>query len=210
MKVGLAIGLVAVALTCAGCGSPKKADPTLDASQVVLERKRLNDQAQKLALQAQAEEKAKRPDKAIELYQQALAASPDQHWGVWNNLGMLLLDRGDYFGAASAFRRASELPPRESTPLVNLGVTFHRAGHDQPALDAFEKALERDPNSLDALRGALVAGQRLRVTSQTALERLDRAVMLERDTAWRVVFERERIAMRNRLAEQAKASRPAP
>lgn len=136
---------------------------------------------------------------AMEYYQQATRLSADAPAAAWNNLGMIHMQRGEYVGAVAHLRTASELAPLDPQPMYNLGLTFHQAGWDRQALESFIAALEREPNYLEAIRGAVTAAMRLRLTDEDALERLEHALLVETDPRWRAIFQRERLSMETRL-----------
>ena len=94
---------------------------------------------------------------AMEFYSQATRLSADAPAAAWNNLGMIHMQRGEYVGAVAHLRTASELAPLDPQPMYNLGLTFHQAGWDRQALESFIAALEREPNYLEEIRGAVRA-----------------------------------------------------
>ena len=53
--------------------------------------------------------------------------------------------------AIFSFKRAAELDPNWSGPLVNLGVVFDRLGRPSKALESYRAALDRDPENPVAL-----------------------------------------------------------
>jgi tetratricopeptide (TPR) repeat protein len=53
--------------------------------------------------------------------------------------------------AIFALKRAADLDPEWSAPLVNLGVVFSRLGKHPRAIEAFRSALKRDPRNAIAL-----------------------------------------------------------
>src|SRR5512141_498210 len=66
--------------------------------------------------------------------------------------------------ALRCYRAATELAADRSVPHVALGGTLLRLGHTRDALAAYDRALELDPNDVDALTGRaaalLAAGRR--------------------------------------------------
>lgn len=156
--------------------------------------------ARSLAVDAQRAERSGDVDRAIVLYQQSVQAAPDLHWSIWNNLGLLLMQRADYPSAGAAFRTAAEFPGSGSVPLENLGLLYHETGHDERALETFIAAISRNPRSLDAHRGALRASKRLQIVSEAALERVVAALQVESDPRWREILMREKLVLETRLA----------
>jgi tetratricopeptide (TPR) repeat protein len=144
--------------------------------------------AQQLALRAQ---KTKDPETAIDLYNQAVGKYPDLP-AAWNNMGVLLLGEGRLMEAAEAFGSASERTPNDPRPFFNLGLTWDRAGYLETALEHYSSALALDERYLPALRGAVKAECRLGNSSPILVERIQRALFLERDAQWREYLELQR------------------
>ena len=138
-------------------------------------------------------------DEAIELYRSAIGLS-DTLDGAWNNLGVLLLEKRDYQTAIFAFGRAANLNPSDPRPMTNIGIAYSRAGHAERALRAFEDALSRDPNWLDAIRGAAKSTKLLMIADERSLERANHALLIEPDDTWRDFFERERYRIEKIIA----------
>ncbi len=192
--IGLAAALMMAGLT--GCKSTPAMDPAPSESDMR--------QAMQLAGEAQAAVKAGDAAKAIELNNRALALRPDLS-GVWNNLGLALMARGtelDYMQAAEAFKRAAGMLPTDERPYQNLGVLYHERGFSEEALRYFGLALERNPNSLESLRGAVGSAKKLLRSEEVGLERVNRALMIDSDPAWRKIEEFERMRIQQDLVER--------
>ena len=128
---------------------------------------------------------------------------------VWNNLGLLLLERGEPDKAISAFSMASELDPTDPRPVTNVGITMLRIGWAEDAIDDFHRALEISPSYLPALRGAIRAADLLGRAQYEDLERIRRALLAERDDQWRAYLERQRFLIESRLRSASRRSGPA-
>jgi len=190
-----AVVLIAV---CAGlCGCTSSAKPDNDPSPH-LSRAAQRTQALRYVDQAQTAAKKGKNDEAIGFYQQALRLSTSLD-GAWNNLGVLLLDRKSYQDAIFAFGRAADLNPGDPRPMTNIGIAYSRAGHAEKALRAFEDALVRDPNWIDALRGAAKSAKLLRIADEKSLDRIMHALLIEPDDEWRMFFERERFRIQGMI-----------
>lgn len=137
-------------------------------------------------------------DEALEFYRQAIQLT-DSLDTAWNNLGVLLLEEKNYQAAIFAFGRAADLNPSDPRPMTNIGIAYSRAGHSEKALRAFEDALLRDPNWLDALRGAGKATMLLRIADDKALARTMHALLIEPDDEWRAIFEREKFRIQRMI-----------
>jgi tetratricopeptide (TPR) repeat protein len=188
--------LTGTALLLAGCAASK---PATDVEiKLPPSGERL---AEAIRLTAKGQEAQTAGDAAVAIgfYKQAIALSADAPSAAWNNLGMLSMEQGNYREAAGYLSTAAQLAPLDPQPMYNLGLTYHKAGWDRQALEAFLGALDREPNYVGAIRGAATATMRLRETDEDALERLEHALLIETDPTWRSVFERERLAMEARL-----------
>lgn len=195
------ICLAAGAFTLCGCESNKRQMPTP-------QRESRPGEGQRLARAGEEALKKGNFEKAADLSSRAIAENPDIP-GAWNNLGVALMEQQNYVDAAQALRRAAELSPTDPTPYENLGLLYYRAGYDQDALSAYTKALDRDPNWLPALRGAVACSQRLNIADEATQDRIRRGLMKEVDPAWREVFDRQRLRVDAELAERRKkASTP--
>jgi tetratricopeptide (TPR) repeat protein len=198
MKTGtLAVVGLLLGAGLAGCASSKPQFVGPASSSETLR------QAMQLAAQAQQHESAGRYEQAIELNRRALDLQPDLA-GVWNSLGLSLMGRGrdlDFLEAAQAFKRAADLDPRDERPYQNLGVLYHERGFDEDALEYFSLALERNPNSLESLRGAVASAKNLLRSDEAGLHRLERALMMETSPEWRSIMEFERVRVQQDLAQ---------
>ena len=94
--------------------------------------------AQRLTQQAAKESD---PAKAEALLREALTADL-YHGPAHNNLGVILLARGDLYSAASEFEWAKKLMPGHPDPRMNLALTMEKAGRTEEALTAYASALE--------------------------------------------------------------------
>ena len=84
------------------------------------------------------------PDMAMFYFQLALnknSLRPD----IWNNVGSIYVDRGDFSKAMGAFKKATELNPFFADSWQNMGSVLGRMGKYQEAIPCFLKAIESDP-----------------------------------------------------------------
>ncbi|MBL8764395.1 MAG: tetratricopeptide repeat protein [Phycisphaerae bacterium] len=124
------------------------------------------------------------PERAESLLRRALNA--DLFNGpAHNNLGVLLLRRGDLYGAASEFEWARKLSPGHPDPRLNLALTLEQAGRTDEALDMYATALEVYPDHLPSVE----ALARLQIRTGRADDRtprlLDEIALRGSDEAWR-------------------------
>jgi len=156
-------------------------------------------EARRLAGQAQQEQKAGHTDKAITLYQKSLEQSRDLFF-VWNNLGLLLMEKENYSDAAEMFKSAADLAPEDPRPFYNIGLIYQRAVYDEKALEYFLKSLDRDPKYLPALRGAIVSTKRLDYADEPGLTRVRTALLIETDPQWRKIFQTEQLRIEGTMS----------
>lgn len=83
------------------------------------------------------------------LWRDTLRKNPDA-WMAHNNLGLLLLERGNVKEAEHHFRRALEVKPNDSYAMNNLGLVEARQGNLTQALSWFERAVGEDPSQAEA------------------------------------------------------------
>lgn len=184
---------------CAGRSSTAGSGEVLRIDEIA-QRER---QGYELARQAGAAERAGNSERALELYSQAVGVWPEIP-SAWNNMGLILMERGNYMEAVEAFKTAARQNPTDPRPLVNVGVAYDRTGWAEDALAAYLQALERRPTDRDALLGAITANHRLLGADRPSLERTRTALLMEQDPAVRQWLERERMRILGRL-ESAEA-----
>lgn len=162
------------------------------------------DQAMNYARQAQAAQAKGDFAAAASLNQQALLIRDDLG-GVWNDLGVCLIEMEQYMPAREALLRAADLLPTDPRPMENLGLMFTRAGFAEEALKNYVLALERDPNWLPALRGATWAQKELLKSDHAGLERAKLGKFIETDPQWKAIFQSEAMRIEQDLAESNKS-----
>ncbi len=84
------------------------------------------------------------------LYEATLAKNPDC-WMAYNNLGIVLKNKGLNAEAIEHYKKALELRPDYPEAYNNLGVILSEAGRYDDAIAAFERALRRLPRYPDAM-----------------------------------------------------------
>lgn len=155
-----------------------------------------------LADQGLSAQRAGRLDEAIGLYKQAVATNPELS-GIWTNLGVALMAKQNFSGAAESFKRAADLSPTDSRPLVNLGIAYLDRGWADQALTYFVEAINRDPNNIEALRGAIIAAQRTGREDDRTLEYVKRLQLLDNDPKWKQELGFRRVRLENALREKS-------
>lgn len=75
------------------------------------------------------------------------------HGPAHNNLGTILLQRGELYEAAEQFEYARKLLPGHPDPRHNLASTLEIAGRTDDAIQTYKTALEVYPNYLPSVMG---------------------------------------------------------
>lgn len=90
---------------------------------------------------------AGRNDDAINAYQQAVAAKPDNA-GYYNNLGNVLARAGKIDEAKTAYSKSAELDPTNAgMAWRNFGISLYQVGRMQEAVEPLQKATQADPKN---------------------------------------------------------------
>jgi Flp pilus assembly protein TadD len=141
-------------LSIAGCKASSEVGPYASAA---VER-RDTSAAETLNREA-ADKLTDDPEAAEALLREALTR--DLFFGpAHNNLGVIHLNRGELYEAASEFEWARKLLPGSPDPRINLAITLERAGRTSDAMAAYKTALEVQPGCVVAMQGAAVLAVR--------------------------------------------------
>jgi len=99
------------------------------------------------ARMGEAYDLANRNDEAINAYQQAVTAKPDNA-GYYNNLGNVLARAGKIEEAKAAYTKSAELDPAQAgLAWRNFGISLYQAGRMTEAIEPLKKATEIDPKN---------------------------------------------------------------
>jgi tetratricopeptide (TPR) repeat protein len=99
------------------------------------------------ARMGEAYDVAGRNDEAINAYQQAIAAKPDNA-GYYNNLGNVLARAGKIDDAKAAYTKSAELDPTNAAlAWRNFGISLYQVGRMQDAVEPLQKATQADPKN---------------------------------------------------------------
>ena len=99
------------------------------------------------ARMGEAYDLAGRNDEAINAYQQAVAAKPDNA-GYYNNLGNVLARAGKIDEARAAYAKSAELDPANAgMAWRNFGISLYQAGRMTEAVEPLQKATTADPKN---------------------------------------------------------------
>jgi Tfp pilus assembly protein PilF len=146
-----------------------------------------------------------RSDEAERLLREALAADLF-HGPAHNNLGVVLLQKGELYEAAGEFEWARKLMPGHPDPRFNLALTLERAGRVDDSLAMYGSALEVHSEFVPAMQ----AIARLSLRRGRGGEHVDaflETIALRGDSeSWRA-WAQEQLAMRSGTREQAAATR---
>lgn len=90
---------------------------------------------------------AGRNDDAVQAYQQAVTAKPDNP-SYYNNLGNALAHAGKIDDARAAYTKSAELdPPNAAGAWRNFGISLYNANRLGDAVEPFQKSAELDPKN---------------------------------------------------------------
>lgn len=120
---------------------------------------------------------AKRYDRAIAHYEQALAFDP-QRQKAWRAVGFLYSETADPSNAIRTFREAIRLDPSDYTTRFNLGFLHHARNEFDAAIEQFEAAIKLSP-ALDRAWYGLGAIHLERGELDLAIERLKEAARIQ-------------------------------
>jgi tetratricopeptide (TPR) repeat protein len=187
IRISIASVFVVAAALLIGCAASAGPYRPADAS------RRDTARAQELTAKA-AELIFTDPEKAEPLLREALTADL-YHGPAHNNLGVLYLNAGRLYEAASEFEWARKLMPGHPDPRLNLAMTLEEAGRIDEASEAYQTALEVYPNHLPTLMGLTRMQIRTGSSDDRTRENLKTIVMRSNDPTWRQWAERELIRL---------------
>lgn len=164
-----------------GQGNINEVDPALAYSRRQREEARTH-YAKALKLSGEGKDEA-----ALDEYRAALELD-DELYAAWNNMGQLLMDKGNYADAVAAFQIAAGIEPTDPRPLYNTGLAYQRVGWASDAYTSYERALQRDRNYLPAMRGLTRSAEMLGSANPKLLQTIREAQLQERDEQWRDYF----------------------
>jgi Tfp pilus assembly protein PilF len=122
------------------------------------------------------------PIKAESLLREALSA--DLYYGpAHNNLGVIYLEQGKLYEAASEFEWARKLMPGHPDPRLNLGLALERGGRIDDAIQSYESALTLAPEHLDTIQSLVRCQLRYGRPDQRTAERLA-MIRMRGDAKW--------------------------
>lgn len=123
-----------------------------------------------------------RHHEAIRMYQRALAFRPDAA-GLWQIMGVSMMQVEEFANAADAFRRSTTREPDYIPTYINLAEAQIQLGHAELALANGKRVIEHLPDRPDGYGLAGRALMQLR-NYQAALPLLEKCDTLARQTPW--------------------------
>lgn len=154
--------------------------------------------ARSLAADGKTEDAYEQYAIAVAYYSQAVSTY-DQFHALWNNLGTALMAVDRFLQAEEAFIRATTLKPDDPRPHYNRGLLWRERGYPFEAKTHFERAIEHDPNYIDALWGSIRADITRREESRQTLDRIRTALLITTNPQHRQYLELERERIRSKL-----------
>lgn len=121
------------------------------------------------------------PDKAVELYNQALAIDPDFVLARYD-LAVTYRGMGEVDKAIAEYEKVLKINPKFPEALSNLGGQYFRKGNLDQAITHFKKAVEVYPNFIQALSN-LGAALNKQGHHQQAAKHLNKALALDPEFA---------------------------
>lgn len=107
------------------------------------------------------------------------------HGPTHNNLGVILLGRGQLYEAANEFEWARKLMPGHPDPRLNLALTLERAGRIDEALAACDSALEVYPGHIATTQALARLQLRHRRTDDRTRNLLEEIAVRGESERWR-------------------------
>lgn len=107
-----------------------------------------NDSAVQVRL-SQAEQLAGQRDAALAAMQRAAAVNPAS-LALQESYGRSLIEAAHYADADTQFQKILARWPRNADALVDSGMLAHRLGHDEEAVDDWQRAVDADPGQANA------------------------------------------------------------
>jgi protein O-mannosyl-transferase len=86
----------------------------------------------------------------IETYYQTIIERNPMSWMAYNNLGGVLIAKGELPEAITLLKESLRLEPSYSEAYNNLGLALFNSGHKDDAIACYEEALRLDPRSPEA------------------------------------------------------------
>jgi tetratricopeptide (TPR) repeat protein len=149
-----------------------------------------NRQSVEFYQQAMEAHEADRNDEALRLLHRSVRSEPANAY-AWTALGVVSFEQNQVEESARAFRQAIKLAPRRPEPHYNLAVVLESVGRYTQAIEAYEAALQLQPDDLFTMENLARCYRRQGVKPEKVAELLDRALAVEDRPQWRAWLQRE-------------------
>lgn len=188
--------------TLVGCSAPKmnwdKAEPAIDPVEAYSQRSRVK--ALELFREASKLHEEGESVKALAKYRESIDVD-NTLFAAWNNMGQLLMQQKNYADAVAAYKIASDLQTTDPRPDYNIGLAYQTIGWADESYEHFQRSIDRDPNYLPSLRGAVRSAEMLGIGDQQVLEYIRNGQLRETQAEWRAYFDRQRFRVEKLIDE---------
>lgn len=168
------LSMAALLAGCSGKAASSNGPETVDAKRV---------QADKLIAKAQELTAAGQDYDAINVYKEAVTLYPGNAF-AWYNLGVLCSRHNRLRESAEAWQVAADLEPVDPRAYTAIGLQYQEQGWLVDAGRYYNRALERDPNYLPALKKSIEVDQLSDNYTDVTLDRIRKALQQETDPKW--------------------------
>ncbi len=207
VRAALLAAAALAAAAIAGCATPPAPADGADGptvAQYEAEKARLHARARGLIDDAEKAYDNGKVERAIELYERAVATAGDLKEG-WNGLGIALMAIDDYQSAERAFMQAANADPADPRPWYNRGLLYDRRYYLIEARRFYAEALTRDRDYFPALWGVVKADVELRTEDEQTLAHIQRILFQETDPDHRSWLIEQRYRIERELLEESEA-----
>lgn len=193
-------GAVLLGSFAVGCSSSSSRDRAVQQDMNQAEMQRSRAKAIEYFQQASELHENGEYDKALDKYRESIEQD-NTLFAAWNNMGQLLMQQKNYADAVAAYKIASDLQINDPRPDYNIGLAYQTIGWGKESYTHFQRSLDRDPNYLPAIRGAVRSAEMLGVGDQRVLDFIQNGQLRETNDQWREYFDRQRFRVEKLIEE---------
>ena len=121
---------------------------------------------------------------AADFFRRAVRADP-YNGAARNNLGVVLMAEGNYYGAANEFEQSILLLPANPQPRLNLGLVYEGVGQLERAQEQYEAALVVNPGYIPVVQALARARIRAGLLDNRTTDLLRLVVLRTTEQPWR-------------------------